>query len=170
MLLSGFFFKVFEWLPKVSSSLSSWLILPSVPKLSSSCSTSRSVWKVTPEKLHFFLTKGSHFISPLLKLANCTLSLGSHSLKTCKMLCRVCSMFSLLEILVYDWFFSLFWILKCTLNFATSVSFLLAPLIWLFVSMVSVSRVQVITCLPSPRAAVRSLIFHTHSSRLLFFF
>lgn len=68
-----------------------------------------------------------------------------------------CPLFS--ETLVHNWFFSVFWVLKCTLSFATPVSF------WLLLP----GRCRHL-CLPIPltfpRAAAECLTSHTHSSSL----
>lgn len=72
---------------------------------SSSCHLPQNFPPLAPrhdlsKKLHFFLTKGGHFISTLPKLANCPLGLGCHSLTTFRIICWVHAVFCLLEVLV----------------------------------------------------------------------
>lgn len=151
------FFKMFEWLVKVFSSLSTWLILSSAPELPASCSNS---WCLEGNSLKSSVcsSRSSAFSFLLSERVQTGLSVEAF-----KMICQVCFVSSFFRNvgvqLILLCILGVEMHVKCMLSFATSVSsWLLLPNHCLHL------------CLPIPltfsRAAARCLTFHTHSSSL----
>ena len=144
---------MFEWLFKVFSSLSTWLILSSAPELPSSCSNS---WCLEGNSLKSSVcsSRSSAFSFLLSERFRTGLSVEAF-----KMTCQVWFVSSFFRnVGVRLIFFSVFWVLKCTLSFATPVSF------WLLLP--GPCRHL---CLPIPLTfprAAAGVTSHTHSSSL----